>query len=57
MTINRLDTGGYFMHQRTLKYCTFCSQFACMLICGSQKKERLFPYTVFTDWIYSREGL
>jgi hypothetical protein len=43
MTINHLDTGGYFMHQGTLKYCTFCSQFAFMLNCGSQNKEECFP--------------
>lgn len=42
MTINHVDTGGYFMHQRTLKYCTFSSQFACMFICGSQKKKDCF---------------
>ena len=27
-----------------------------MCLCGSQNKQRLFPYTALNDWFYNREG-
>jgi len=29
--------------------------YLCVL-CGSQKKQRLFPYTALTGWLYNRDG-
>ena len=36
---------------------TFCphSLFMCFL-CGSENKQRLFPYTALTDWFCNRDG-
>jgi len=30
--------------------------YLCVLY-GSQNKQRLFPYTALTDWVYNRDGL
>ena len=30
--------------------------YLCVL-CGSENKQRLFPYTASTDWVYNRDGL
>ena len=30
--------------------------YLCVL-CGSENKQRLFPYTALTDWFYNGEGL
>jgi len=30
--------------------------YLCVL-CGSQNKQRLFPYTALTDWFYNRDGV
>ena len=27
------------------------------VLCGSENKQRLFPYTALTDWFYNRDGL
>jgi len=29
--------------------------YLCVL-CGSENKQRLFPYTALTGWVYSRDG-
>jgi len=30
--------------------------YLCVL-CGSENKQQLFPYTALTDWFYNREGV
>ena len=30
--------------------------YLCVL-CGSENKQRLFPYTALTDWVYNRDGV
>jgi len=30
--------------------------YLCVL-CGSENKQRLFPYTALTDWFYNRDGV
>jgi len=34
----------------TLKNSTFCPHSVFCVLCGSQNKQRLFPYTTLTDW-------
>ena len=49
----KLDRGcvQFTYRQLTFSNSTFCphSLFLCVL-CGSQNKQRLFPYTALTDW-------
>ena len=30
--------------------------YLCVL-CGSENKQRLFPYTALTDWVHNRDGV
>jgi hypothetical protein len=30
--------------------------YLCVL-CGSQNKQRLFPYKTLTDWLYNQDGV
>ena len=34
----------------TFNNSTFCPQCIYVFLCGSENKQRLFPYTVLTDW-------
>jgi hypothetical protein len=36
---------------------TFGSHSVFVRLCGSQNKQRLFPYTALSDWFYNRDGL
>jgi len=40
----------------TIKNSTFCPHTVCVL-CGSQNKQRLFPYTALIDWFYNWDGV
>ena len=49
--INLLRPKTYFMyHQFNIqKFCVLPTMHLCVL-CGSENKQRLFPYTALTDW-------
>ena len=36
----------------TFRKSTFCPRNAVCDLCGSQNKQRLFPYTALIDWIF-----
>ena len=43
-------TGHYMYHQFNIQqFCILPTLYLCVL-CGSQNKQRLFPYTALTDW-------
>jgi len=44
----------FFWHPGTIIPRSTHAVYLCVL-CGSQNKQRLFPYTALTDWSYSRE--
>jgi len=50
--MNILKPSGYYMY-RQFNIQQFCflphTVYLCVL-CGSQNKQRLFPYTALTDW-------
>jgi len=50
--IDPLKPSGYYMHHRVW-YSTILRSvhtvYLCVL-CGSENKQRLFPYTALTDW-------
>ena len=44
-------------HQFNIQqFCFLPTLYLCVL-CGSQNKQRLFPYTALTDWFYNRDGV
>jgi hypothetical protein len=45
-----LHSGHYMYHQfNDQQFYVLPTQYICVL-CGSQNKQRLFPYTALTDW-------
>ena len=47
---NPLRPSGYFMyHQFNIHYSTFFHTACLCVLCGSENKQRLFPYTALTD--------
>ena len=56
---------GHYMYRTVVTICTTSLTFTfprsahtlylCVL-CGSQNKQPLFPYTALTDWFYNRDG-
>ena len=47
-----LMPGGYYMYHRfnIHKFHVLPTQLYLCVLCGSQNKQRLFPYTALTDW-------
>jgi hypothetical protein len=63
-SINRL----VFITERKCVYCavrtehwtftnpTFCPHSCIYVLCGSQNKQRIFHYTILTDWFFNWDG-
>jgi len=51
LLINSLQASGHYMYRQfnTHKFYVLPTQCICVL-CGSENKQRLFPYTALTDW-------
>ena len=50
-TINLLQPTGFFKyHQVEYSKVLHGVRFALRVLCGSENKQRLFPYTTLTDW-------
>ena len=54
--INPLQPSGYYMYH-LVQHWIIRSAPHCVFICGSQNKQRLFPYAALTDWFYNRDGV
>jgi hypothetical protein len=50
-------SGHYMYHQFNIQQLYVLStQCIYVCLCGSENKQRLFPYTALTDWFYNRDG-
>ena len=49
---NDLKPSGHYMYRQfnTHKFYVLPTQLYLCVLCGSQNKQRLFPYTALTDW-------
>ena len=51
-----LLTGELFKAQFNIhQFYVLPTQLYLCVLCGSQNKQRLFPYTALTDWFYNSE--
>jgi hypothetical protein len=59
MYINPSKPSGHYMyHQFNIQQFYVLPHTVCLcVLCGSQNKKRLFPYTDLTDWFYNRDGM
>ena len=50
--INPLSPSGHYMYRQfnTHKFHVVPTQLYLCVLCGSENKQRLFPYTALTDW-------
>ena len=50
-------SGHCIYHQFNIpQFYVLPTQLYLCVLCGSQNKQRLFPYTALTDWFYNRDG-
>ena len=47
------EPSGHYMYRQfnIQQFYVLPTQCICVFFCGSQNKQRLFPYTALTDWI------
>ena len=50
MMITLKSSGHCMYHQLNTINSTFCPHSVFMCLCGSENRQRLFPYTALTDW-------
>jgi hypothetical protein len=57
--VNPINPNGHYMYRTVVTICTASLTFTILrsaqtvylcVLCGSQNKQRLFPYTTLTDW-------
>ena len=51
LSVRTLRSGGHFLYRQfnIQQFYVLPTQYLCVL-CGSENKQRLFPYTALTDW-------